>query len=158
MTDRTEEVENAAERGIEQFDLQKGMDFDLTPGAIMGMANDLGEAEAYDTEVARAEELAQYVEAIRALEDAAEEAKGVFEEALEEHVEVGDSIMNLRRQTGKNTWVADTEGAFAAVSQEGHDPLDVAKVSIGSLREVLGDEAAEEFIGEAEYDYFVRQS
>jgi len=41
--------------------------------------------------------------------------------------------------------------------EAGEDPLDVAEVGIRDLRDVLGDAAAEEFIDEASYEYFVRR-
>lgn len=153
---QNDDVQAAADRGIEQFDLTLGMDFDIDPEDIDDLATGLAEAEAFDTDAADSETLAEYAAALKRLGDAAEDArKDVFEDALAERVEDGETVGPVRKLTGKNTWVADTEGAFAAVADAGKDPMDVATVSIGDLRDALGDEA-DEFIGESEYEYFRR--
>jgi len=52
-------------------------------------------------------------------------------------------------------YYTDFEDEVMAVADEGADPMDVAKVSISDLRDVLGKDA-EEYIGEASYTYFRR--
>lgn len=69
----------------------------------------------------------------------------------------GESVGPLRKQSGRNTWVADDEAAFAAVAEAGADPMDVASVSIGDLRDVLGNDA-DEYLGESTYSYFRREA
>lgn len=151
-----DDVEVARSRGVEQFDLTLGMSFDITPEQIDDLATGLSEADAFDAGAATDERLAEYAAALKRLSDAAEDArKEVFEDELGDRVEAGEQVGDLRKQTGRNTWVADTEGAFAAVANAGHDPMDVAKVSISDLRDALGD-GADEFIGSSEYEYFRR--
>lgn len=143
---------------VDSFDTTAGMDFDATPDDIHGLAADLEEAEDFDADEADDETLAEFSAALKRLENAAEDArKETFEGELSGRVEDGETVGPLRKQTGRNTWVADTEGAFAAVSEAGEDPLDVAKVSISSLRDVLGSDA-DEYIGSSEYEYFRRKS
>ena len=142
----------------EQFDLTMGQSFTLEPAQIRDMASHLGEAEAFDAESADEEDLAEYVAALKRLENAAEDArKDVFEDELHDRVEDGESVGPVVKQSGKNTWVLDDEAALAAVAEAGEDPLDVASVSIGDLRDVLGAQA-DEHIGESSYEYFRRQS
>jgi len=151
-----DDVQAAKERGIEQFDFQLGMSFDIGPEDIDDLATGLGEAEAFDADSADRETLAEYAAALKRLADASEDArKDVFESALSERTEDGETVGPVRKLSGRNTWVNDTEGAFAAVAEAGSDPLDVAKVSISDLRDVLGDEA-DTFIGESSYEYFRR--
>jgi hypothetical protein len=102
--------------------------------------------------------LAEQAAALKHLENAAEYArKNGSEDELDDRVSEGETVGPLRKQAGRNTWVTDPEGAFAAVADNGEDPLDVASVSIGDLRGVLGDHAAEEYIEAASYTYFVRR-
>jgi len=151
-----DDVQAAKDRGIEQFDLTLGMAFDIEPEEIDDLATGLAEAEAFDADSATDEHLAEYAAALKRLGDAAEDArKEVFEAALSERVDDGEQVGDLRKQSGRNTWVEDTEGAFAAVSERGKDPMDVATVSISALRDALGDDA-DAFIGSSDYTYFRR--
>lgn len=134
---------------------EPSFDFDVTPTEIKQLANRLGQAEGYDD--TDPEELAEYIDALKQLESVTEDArKNVFEPQLDRFVDVGDSVGNLTKQSGTHTWVNDTEGAFAAVSDAGCDPMDVADVSISDLRDVLGGRA-DAFIGEKTYEYYRRQ-
>lgn len=151
MTDDTPQ-----ERGIEQFDLTLGMQFDITPDEINELAHGLEQADVFDAEDADSETLAEFGAALKRLEDAAEDArKETFEDELADRVDDGESVGPLTKQSGRNTWVADTEAAFAAVADAGEDPMDVASVSISGLRDVLGGQA-DEYIGESSYSYFRR--
>lgn len=141
----------------EQFDLTDGMTFDVDPSDIKALASDLEDAETFDAADATDETLAEYVAALKWLADAAESArKDVFESELDERVDDGEQVADLQKLSGKNTWVSDDEAAFAAVADAGEDPMQVASVSIGDLRDVLGPEA-DEYIGESSYSYFRRQ-
>jgi len=141
----------------EQFDLTLGYDDEpVTPEEIDGLAADLEAAEGMDVSQKTDERLADFAAALKRLQDAAETArKDVFEDELHERVETGERVGPLSKQAGRNTWVDDAEAAFAAVAEQGDDPMDVAKVSISSLRDVLGDQA-DQYIGESEYSYFRR--
>lgn len=141
----------------EQFDLDAAMSFDVDPSDINRLASALEDAEDYDAETASAETLAEYVSALKWLADVAESArKDVFEAALDDRVDEGEQVGDLVKYSGSSTWVTDDEAAFAAVAEAGEDPMDVASVSIGDLRDALGP-AADEFIGESSYSYFRRQ-
>lgn len=148
--------ETDAQSPLEQFDLTLGMDFDIEPEDINELASGLEQAEAFDADAEDGEMLAEYAAALKRLSDAAEDArKDVFEDELDDRVSDGERVGPLTKQSGRNTWVDDTEAAFAAVADEGADPMDVAKVSISDLRDVLGADA-DQYIGESEYTYFRR--
>lgn len=150
--------ENTDTPASEQFDLTHGTTYATTLDEIQTVARGLEEAEAYDPDAEDTESLAEIVAALNRLENAAEDArKEVFEDALDDRVDEGESIGPLVKQSGSSTWVTDDEAALAAVSEAGEDPLDVASVSIGDLRDVLGAEA-DEYIGSSSYSYFRRQS
>lgn len=141
----------------EQFDLTAGMDFQLSPDEIEVLVSDLESAESFDTDNATDHRLADYVAALKRLENAAEEArKDVFEPALDDRVDVGQSVGPVQRLSGSSSYVQDAEGAFAAVADAGADPLAVADVKVGALRDVLGSQA-DEFVGQSEYSYYRRE-
>lgn len=146
----------------EQFDLTAGMDFDISAEEIHQLAARLKDAEAFGTaerEAGEAEDevLAEYIASLKMLENAAEEArKEVFEPALDDRVDVGDSVGPVQRLSGSSSYVHDAEGAFAAVADAGADPLAVADVKVGALRDVLGSRA-DEFVGQSEYSYYRRE-
>jgi len=101
--------------------------------------------------------LAEHVAALKCLENAAEDArKDGYEDELDDRIDVGESVGPLSKVSGSNTGVGDAADAFAAVADQGEDPLDVATVKISALRDVLGREA-DEYIDEASYTYFRRQ-
>lgn len=136
--------------------MDAGMDFTLTPVDIHGLADELERAEAFDPDDADDEALADMVAACKRIEDAAETArKEVFEDALSERVDNGETVGPVAKQLGSHTYVTDAEGAFAAVAERGEDPLDVAKVKVGDLRDILGADA-DRFLGQSEYSYFRR--
>lgn len=144
---------------VERFDLEESAEeLGITVERINGLAQALEQAESADPETIDDEPLADIVHALKRVESAAEDArKDVFEDELDGRVDEGETIGQLSKQTGSSTWVSDAEGAFAAVAEEGHDPMDVADVSIGDLRDVLGVRA-DEYIGESSYSYFRRQA
>jgi len=150
---------NTDEPASEQFDLSTETNDELIdPEKLEAVAAELEKVPDTDLSCHADEFLAEHSAALKRLSDAAEDArKDGYEDELDDRVEDGETVGPLRKQSGRNTWVSDTEGAFAAVADEGEDPLNVAKVSIGDLRDVLGDRAAEEYIGEASYEYFVRR-
>jgi len=130
----------------------------LAPEKLEAVAAELEKVAGTDLSCHNPEFLAEHSAALKRLEDAAEEArKEGYEDELDDRVDEGETVGPLRKQSGRNTWITDTEGAFAAVAEAGEDPLDVAEVGIRDLRDVLGDAAAEEFIDEASYEYFVRR-
>lgn len=144
-----------SQNATDVFDLSAGMDFDVTAEEIHKLASELESHEVATPE--SDEEAAGFVTALKRLEKAAEEArKETFEPALA-HIESGDSIADLQKRSGSNRYVTDHESAFDAVLDAGKDPREVAKVSASKLESVLG-ESATEFVGESEYEYFVRQS
>lgn len=141
----------------EQFDLSTTTNDDLLdPEKLHAVARELERVADTDLACHADDFLAEHVAALKRLENAAEDArKAGYEDELSERVTDGERVGPVAKQTGTNTWVDDDEGALAAVADRGHDPLDVAKVSIGDLREVLGSEA-DEFLGASEYSFFRR--
>jgi hypothetical protein len=130
----------------------------LSPDKLDAVAAALETIPDTDLSCHADEFLAEHTAALKRLENAAENArKNGYEDELDDRVKAGETVGPLRKQTGRNTWVSDTEGAFAAVADHGNDPLDVASVGIGDLRDVLGDRAAEEYIEASSYSYFVRR-
>lgn len=142
----------------EQFDLSAGMRFDVTAADVHSLAADIEDAEAAPTDGMDTQALAEWVDALKRLESAVEEArKEVFEPALDDHVEPGQSVGPVQRVEGSNSYVTDAEAAFAAVADAGADPLDVAKVKVGALRDVLGAQA-DEYVGQSSYTYYRMES
>lgn len=145
---------------IDQFDLTYGMDFDLSAEEIAQFADELREAEAVDFDEMGNHELAAYVDAIKRLEDAAEEArKEFFEPALDDRVGVGQGIGNLRRVQRTNRFVTDDMAAIEAIEDAGGDPMSVASVKASDFRDVaksLGINP-DEYLGETEYTYYRRE-
>lgn len=150
---------NEDEPASEQFDLGESAETpDVDAADLDAVARELERAVESEMDVSDtdAEDLAELSAACKRLEDATEEArKDIFEDELGDRVDDGERVGPLSKQSGRNTWVTDDEGAFAAVAEAGEDPMDVASVSIGDLRDVLGEDASE-FIGESEYSYFRR--
>lgn len=143
-------------RASEQFDLTAGMDFAPSPEDVEDLAAELEAAEAANTGEASEETLAEWVAALKRLEDAVEDArKNVFEQALDDHVEEGETVGALRKQSGTSRFVTDDAGAFEAVREAGHDPSQVAEVKASVLADVLGDDA-DEYVGESTYTYYRR--
>jgi len=130
----------------------------LNPNKLNAVAAALKPIPDTDLSCHADEFLAEHTAALKRIENAAENArKNGYENELDDRVAAGEFVGPLRKRSGRNTWVSDTEGAFAAVAAHGDDPLDVATVSIGDLRDVLGDRAAEAYIDESSYTYFVRR-
>lgn len=153
MTDSDTDPEQA---GVDQFDLTLGMEFGVMPGGLYSTAAGLEQAEAFDTADASTETLAEYVAALKALEDAAEEArKEVFEDALSGRVDEGETVGSLQKCHGSRRYVTDDAAAFQAVDDAGGDPTEVASVKASKLPDVLGEDA-DEFLGETTYSYFRR--
>lgn len=144
----------------EQFDLTTETNDDLLdPDKIHAIAGELEKVPDSDLSCHDSEFLATLAAACKHVENAAEDArKDGYEDELDDRVSEGERVGPLVKQSGTNTWVDDSEGAFAAVADAGEDPMDVAKVSIGDLRDVLGDNDAEEFIGSKPYTYFRREA
>lgn len=141
----------------EQFDLTTGMSFTLEAAQVRDMASHLEEAESYPAASADSDTLAEFVSALKRLENAAEEArKDVFEAELSDRVDEGETVGDVRKTSGSNRYVTDHAAAFDAVLDAGEDPREVAKVSASNLADLLGDDA-DEFIGESSYHYFRRQ-
>lgn len=141
---------------LDRFDLGDAPDVDVTE--LQAAARTLEQTVEADADVSDADtdDLAALVSACKRLEDAAEEArKDVYEPELDDRVSEGEQVGDLHKRSGASSYVTDAEGAFAAVSDAGADPLDVAKVSVGDLRDVLGGDA-DAFVGQSEYSYFVR--
>ncbi len=143
----------------EQFDLTMETNDDLLdPEKLQEIAAELEKVPDTDLSCHASEFLAELAAACKRIENAAEDArKDGYEGELDDRVSEGQQVGPLVKQSGKSTWVTDTESAFAAVSEAGEDPMDVATVSISGLRDVLGPDA-DEFIGESNYTYFRRQS
>jgi hypothetical protein len=140
----------------EQFDLTNNMSFDADLDDVRELTTALEQADAVDRDKDD-KALAEWVAALKALETAVEDArKDVFEAELDERTAVDDEVGPLVKRQGRNTWVPDDEAAFAAVADAGEDPMNVASVSIGDLRDVLGADA-DEYIDASTYEYFRRQ-
>lgn len=140
------------------FDLDDAPDVDADD--LNTTARTLERVVESDADVSDADDepLADLAAACKRLENAAEDArKEVYEDELDDRVAEGETVGNLNKRLGSSSYVTDAEGAFAAVADAGEDPLAVANVSIGDLRDVLGAEA-DEYIGSSEYSYFRRQS
>jgi len=139
----------------EQFDLSTDDNEDLVdPEKLEEVARELERVADTDLSCHGDEFLAEHVAALKRLENAAEAArKDGYEDELDDRVAPGESVGPLSKVSGSNSWVADAEGAFAAVADEGVDPLDVAKVSIGDLRDVLGNRASD-YIEASAYTYY----
>lgn len=141
----------------EQFDLSHGAAFEATVETLAEVARELELHDAANPDAMCDEDLADMVAALKHLENAAEEArKEVFEPALDDRVDVGQSVGPVQRLSGSSAYVQDAEGAFAAVADAGADPLAVADVKVGALRDVLGAHA-DEFVGQSEYSYYRRE-
>lgn len=141
-----------------QFNLEAGMDFDVTAADAHSLASDLEDAEAAPTDDTSTQALAEWVDSLKRLEDAAEAArKEVFETALDERVDTGESVGPLQRVEGANSYVTDAEGAFAAVADAGEDPLSVASVKVGALRDAIGARA-DDYVGQSKYTFYRRDA
>ena len=141
----------------DQFDLSMGMHFGITVDEIETLAQGLENAEEFDPEDTDDETLAEFVAALKRLESAAEDArKDVFEEALDDRVDEGETVGDIRKMQGSNRYVTDNAAAFDAVLDAGEDPRKVAKGSAPKLADLIGDDA-DELIGESSYSYFRRQ-
>ena len=143
----------------EQFDLSTETNGELLdPDKLHAIASELEKVPDTDLSCHANEFLAELAAACKHIENAAEDArKDGYEGELHGRVDDGEQVGPLVKQSGRNTWVTDGEAAFAAVADAGADPMDVASVSIGDLRDVLGNDA-DEFIGESSYSYFRRQA
>jgi hypothetical protein len=142
----------------EQFDLTtETNDEILDPEKLHEVAHELEKIPDADLSCHSSDFLAEHVEALKRLEDAVEDArKKGYEAELKPRVDDGEQVGNLQKRSGSNTFVADAEAAFAAVAEAGGDPLDVASVKVGALRDVLGA-SADEYLGSSEYTFFARQ-
>jgi hypothetical protein len=90
-----EDIEAAKQAGIEQFDFTLGMEFDITPGDIYDLAQGLEQADAFDANGASDETLAEYSAALKALSDAAEDArKDVFENELDDRIATAKDVLS----------------------------------------------------------------
>lgn len=143
----------------EQFDLSTETNDDLLdPEKLQAIARELERVPDAELSCHADDYLAELVDATKRLESAAEDArKEGYEAELSPRIDDGEMVRNLQKRTGSHTYVTDTEGAFAAVADAGADPLDVAKVKVGDLRDVLGTKA-DDYLGQSEYSYFARQS
>jgi len=113
-------------------------------------------AETVDADDLDDQLLAEIVGLCKRVENAAEDArKEVFEPELSDRVEEGEQVGPVTKRTGSSSYVTDDAGAFDAVLDAGHDPRDVASVSVSDLKDVLGADA-EEYLGSSEYSYFRR--
>lgn len=149
---------NTDKPASERFDLStETNDKLLDPEKLHTVARELERVPDADLSCHSDEFLAELTAALKRLENAAEDArKDGYEDELDDHVDDGETVGPVRKQSGSSTYVVDAEGAFAAVSEAGEDPLSVADVKIGDLRDVLGSEA-DAYLGSSSYSYFVRQ-
>lgn len=141
----------------EQFDLSVGLeDVNLDPERLDTLAAELERAPDVAFDEWPSDHLAEFVAAAKRLENAVEDARKDHAEAeLADRIDEGESVGPVRKQSGASTYVEDAEGAFAAVSEAGEDPLAVADVKVSALRDTLGDDA-DEYLGENSYSYFRR--
>lgn len=131
--------------------------FDYHPTKLFEIAHKLNYAEDHPVDSHDSIELASYVEALKQIEKAAEEArKQVFEPKLDEYVEPGESIGNLTRRTRTQRYVEDNAEAFDAILDNGLDPREYAKVNVTDLDDALGAQARE-LLGERSYSFYERQ-
>jgi hypothetical protein len=148
-----------SEPASEQFDTAVGMVFGVGHEDIAEMANSLEQAEAAPTDELTKRALADYVAALKRLEDAVEDArKDVFEPALDERASPGERVGNLNHATGSNRYVADEDGAIEALRAHDVDPMDVASLKASDaadLLELVGEDP-DEYVEESEYDYWRR--
>ena len=108
--------------------------------------------QGIDPDELSTETLEAAVAALKRVEKTAETVrKDRLEDALEAVPET--ELRTLERRTGRHTYVTDAEAAFQAVADAGHDPIEVADVKVGRLREVLGDVVAEDYLDSSEYTY-----
>lgn len=108
--------------------------------------------QGIDPDELSTETLEAAVAALKRVEKTAETVrKDRLEDALEAVPET--ELRTLERRTGRHTYVTDTQAALQAVADAGHDPIEVADVKVGRLREVLGDAVAEDYLDSSEYTY-----
>lgn len=158
MTDDTNT--DTPQRASEQFDLTRGMDFDVSVGDLYGLATDLADAESFDPDDADAETLAEFVAALKELSDAVETArKDVFEPALGERVDVDGDVGPLVRREGSRGYVTDESGAIEAIAEAGGDPTDAMTLKATDAATAMDDLGidADQFLGATTYTYFRRQ-
>jgi hypothetical protein len=142
----------------EQFDLStETNDEILDPEKLHEVARELERVPDADLSSHADDYLGELVEAVKRLESAAEDArKEGYEEELSSRVDVGEVVHNVEKVSGRHSYVTDADAAFEAVEDAGVEPLSVAKVSVGDLRDVLGTDA-EDYLDYSEYEYFKRQ-
>jgi len=81
-------------------------------------------------ETTNAKALVKMRNALKELEDVAEEArKQVIEPALDDQIEVGESVVNVHRVAAERPTVTDTTTAMQMLEDAGVDPAEVITIS-----------------------------
>lgn len=133
---------------------------DLTEAAddLSAVAEVLDDVDAEDVADASDEELAALRDALKSVEDAAEDArKDGVEEEMDDRCAPGESIAGLTRVQSHKKYVKDGEAAVDALVAAGVDARRVMSPDATALAEVAEEEgvpAAREEVGEASYTYF----
>lgn len=146
---------------IDQFALDAGMSFPTRVDQIQALTHELEQAEVFDAESAASETLAEYAAALKALKDAAEEArKDVFEAELDERTDINDEIGPLTKRRGSNKSISDEQAAIDALEAAGADPtqaMALKRTKFEDLAEAVGVDP-DEYVDTYEYSYFRRRS
>lgn len=149
---------NATDADARTATLDDSADLADAADDLAAMAEVLGDVDAEDVADASDEELAALRDALKSVEDAAEEArKDGVEEELDDRCAPGESIAGLTRVESHNKYVKDGEAAVDALVAAGVDARRVMEPNATDLAEVAEEEgvaAAREEVGEYEYTYY----
>ena len=129
---------------------------------LEAVADDLEALAGDDVADADTESLARLRQAVKAVEDSAEDArKDTVESELETRVDVGDSVdvgdgSTLSRVEGHRKYVPNEDGALLALEAAGVDARDVMKVKANKVAKAAEEAGLDVsvLVGESPYTYF----
>jgi len=120
----------------------------------------VGQISAEDAEDADAEEVAELVTGLKALEDSTEDArKDEAEEVLDAHAEPGESVGDLTRVKRHNKFLeGDEQTALNLLREAGGNPEDALVFDLQAFIDAAEDTPleVEELVGRYTYTYYTR--
>ncbi|WP_152520763.1 hypothetical protein [Halorhabdus tiamatea] len=128
-------------------------------GKLRPLVAELQDLSLADLEEVKTETLADLEDALKCLDDAAEEArKEAVEAELDDRVSIGGSVGNISRREGHSKFVYDDAAAIERLEEAGVDPTEAMTVKASALVEVAEQAGidSDELVGKAEYTYYRR--
>ncbi|AWB28490.1 hypothetical protein [Halococcoides cellulosivorans] len=129
------------------------------PGTLQDAARHAERVAEEGIDTSNAKALAKMRNALKRLEDAAQDArKGEIEPALDEEVDVGDNVGDVVRVTQSRSTVTDTEAALEMLEDADADPGDLMRIYVGRFRDAVNgsDSDPSEVIEDEEYTCYHR--